>query len=659
MNNFRQYKGIHEIKLDSSDKNKNVTVILGTNTSGKTTLLQAFNWVLYGEANFKTKDFLLNLELIDENSNIHNQYEVSVKLELSHDDIDYIIERKQLYSFNRNNRVQPGNANLEISYINENGQTKFINDLDYQEDTIRKIMPKELMSYFFFDGERIENLGRNEKNGKEDLANAVKTVLGLDAIEKTIKHLGGGNKNSVIGQYRESLDEEGNHELREAKDRLETKTKEFEEKVKIKKELHNSEEYYENRKTKLEEILKEDQDAKHLQLERKQNEASIKQLTKENKSSFDSIKKQFNEKAPYFIGKSLINRAGKTLKEDESFDKGIPHMHGDSINFLIERGYCLCGTPLNNRDEAYDHIKKEQEFLPPQSLGTIIQTYQKNATYFISSSDGLYEDIENDYRTIRKNLRDISKYEERNVTISNEITTEKDIGKIEEELTQVNQKIKEITYEVAATSNEIENIEKQIEDIKKKIDELSTTSERNNNIVRYIKYANEMYFLLNEKYKGEEDNIKSQLEKNVNDIFQEMYHGERSISINDKYVYRLNTPDIHKEYSTKADESKGLEVVTSFSFICGIVKLAREHLGVFQDQISSESYPLVMDGPFSNADEKHVENIAQLMPSIANQVVIFVMHKDWNYAEEVLGDRIANRYELNKESETNTIIKEG
>ena len=47
----------------SIDNDKNVTVVLGKNTSGKTTLIQAFNWALYGNSNFDTADFLLNLEI--------------------------------------------------------------------------------------------------------------------------------------------------------------------------------------------------------------------------------------------------------------------------------------------------------------------------------------------------------------------------------------------------------------------------------------------------------------------------------------------------------------------------------------------------------------------------------------------------------------------
>lgn len=70
--------------------------------------------------------------------------------------------------------------------------------------------------------------------------------------------------------------------------------------------------------------------------------------------------------------------------------------------------------------------------------------------------------------------------------------------------------------------------------------------------------------------------------------------------------------------------------------------------------LSSEPYPLVMDAPFSNADETHTANISKVLPEIAEQVIMFVMQKDWNYAEPVMNDRVGQKYHLNKISETYT-----
>ena len=60
MLNFMRYKGENEIEFSRDDK-KNVTVVLGDNTVGKTTIAQAFRWALYGE--------IINITIINATSN--------------------------------------------------------------------------------------------------------------------------------------------------------------------------------------------------------------------------------------------------------------------------------------------------------------------------------------------------------------------------------------------------------------------------------------------------------------------------------------------------------------------------------------------------------------------------------------------------------------
>ena len=76
--NFRQFKGENQIAF-SCDPQKNVTIILGDNTFGKTTLLQMFNWCFYDKAIFNDNpDFLLNLELASAMYNGDDPIEVLV-----------------------------------------------------------------------------------------------------------------------------------------------------------------------------------------------------------------------------------------------------------------------------------------------------------------------------------------------------------------------------------------------------------------------------------------------------------------------------------------------------------------------------------------------------------------------------------------------------
>ena len=62
--NFRQFKGRNELNF-STDDDKNITIVYGGITHGKTTLLQAFNWVFYNIVKLENPNDLLNKEIAD------------------------------------------------------------------------------------------------------------------------------------------------------------------------------------------------------------------------------------------------------------------------------------------------------------------------------------------------------------------------------------------------------------------------------------------------------------------------------------------------------------------------------------------------------------------------------------------------------------------
>lgn len=102
MLNFMRYKGENSLEF-SCDKEKNVTVVLGDNTIGKTTLAQAFRWVLYGELISTQYEevgqiCILNNEILgDMTANDHRNVEVELIIEDS-GDYEYKIVRKAIFS---------------------------------------------------------------------------------------------------------------------------------------------------------------------------------------------------------------------------------------------------------------------------------------------------------------------------------------------------------------------------------------------------------------------------------------------------------------------------------------------------------------------------------------------------------------------------------
>ena len=70
--------------------------------------------------------------------------------------------------------------------------------------------------------------------------------------------------------------------------------------------------------------------------------------------------------------------------------------------------------------------------------------------------------------------------------------------------------------------------------------------------------------------KQKKKTVREELQRRVNDNFSKMYHGERSIIIDDKY--RVTYGDVRTE------ESPGLKAVKSFAFITSLVSMAKDKI---------------------------------------------------------------------------------
>ena len=127
LHNFRQYIGTQTIKF-STDDNKRVTVLVGDNTSGKTTLIRAFEWCLYRKNGFEDP-ILLNKEVAQGMKETETQ-DVTVTIILrnpekleddSYNDVRYKVTRTQNYicikrEFDENGQV--------FNHITESGQMR-------------------------------------------------------------------------------------------------------------------------------------------------------------------------------------------------------------------------------------------------------------------------------------------------------------------------------------------------------------------------------------------------------------------------------------------------------------------------------------------------------------------------------------------------------
>ncbi|MEH7223419.1 AAA family ATPase, partial [Bacillus sp. JJ1566] len=186
LKNFRQYYEEQKIHFSKSPT-KNITVIHGENGSGKTALLNAFSWCLYGIINLPNPDKIIN-EYAIENAEVGTIIEASVTLKYNHMNKNYTLTRSVKAEKGTDNKVFYSEPILNIEY-KEEGQSKMMNNPQAEVD---RTLPQDLRSYFFFDGERIDNLSK--ESGTEDIKKAIKTIMGLEILERGIIHTSSARK---------------------------------------------------------------------------------------------------------------------------------------------------------------------------------------------------------------------------------------------------------------------------------------------------------------------------------------------------------------------------------------------------------------------------------------------------------------------------------
>ena len=272
-----------------------------------------------------------------------------------------------------------------------------------------------------------------------------------------------------------------------------------------------------------------------------------------------------------------------------------------------------------------------------------------------NSNKRYYANLDSKYKEIYKCKNNIDEWEEE-ISEKHDGLKVKDMTPVIKELEYCKENIKRFNEKRDNYLKEAGLLEGEINRLEKQYNKLISQTSKNKKIQEYIKYTEAIYEWINKTCIEKEKNIRANLEKEVNNIFIKMYHGSRIVKIDENYRIKLLTT--YEENNFETDESKGLETVKNFAFIGGLVKLASEQVNDKKEMdLGVESYPLVMDAPFSNADEKHVKNISKILPEVAEQIIMFVMEKDWNYAKEVMGNKVGKKYYLDKHSETLTYIK--
>ena len=659
LSNFRNFKNC-EIEF-SCDKDKNFTIVLGQNTFGKTTLVKAFVWCLYRINLFENK-ILLNSEVA---ALAKAPEACCVEIRLTHKDCSYIIKTREVYS-----RSPSGNLSVSqkasTSVMRLDGANWTPVPSNRVEEEIDGILRSDLKEYFFFDG---ESNSIDSITSKKNLTGAVSNILGLTKIELLKEYFDPNKADSVpVRLKRElTLDDEGDlDDLMGRRDELAAQKEQFE---RQKQEITNEIETLSHQKASQESVLDANRDVEHYQNEKRRLESDIAKNKNAKEQGMSSLIQMINSKDAYL---RVLFRCAYSkfdiakVKEQSSFKSGESYVGitEAAVDQLIKNGKCLCGCEIKTGNDAYNHLVAAREHMEPHDYGKYIEDFDSGEASNVYPATSTLRNIDEEAKTVLDLIQQIDADEDSLKVVKERIQGRVDTGEIQKDINrierQIGQKEAELRFLVAS---KIPEVDEKLSVINNKIDKSAVTSKKNDYINLCLGYADRIYRLAQYKMVKSRVEIKEQLQKEVSRIFKSMYHGNRDIKINDDF--RAETYVISAGMDQKIDGSTGLGTVMNYSFVAGLMNLAKKAIinSDPEDETSdpetvNETFPLVMDAPFSNTDETHIKNICNALPNYCDQIIMFVMEKDFNYASESIADKIGKKYEIRQISETESVVEE-
>lgn len=658
--NFRPFIGDQEIVLTpDNDEGKNVIVILGNNTFGKSTFVLSFIWCLYGESRFSRKDDILNKK-VEAQMKFGQQEYAMVEVEFEDDNKCYTMTRTQQFTKGQNGYLNFDKSFAKLTYVTEKGETKSLGSSQAMiNEVISAILPKDLSSFFFFEGEK------NNEITRKDLGTSVRTLLGLEAFERMRTHLFGSSSqtspapSSVMGYYLEKQNDVSNDKAK-AEYAKAIAAKQAIEQIDIRiDEINTNISSYEKSIEEINEILRQAAPSKELQRRRDTIARDLRDEEEELVANNKKILSLFSRSSLPLLITPFLTKVSSRLDEMDIADKGIKGIEATAIRELLARGECLCGTDLKPGTLAYKNVEKYIDYIPPKAVGTLVREMQDCITANDENAKNFISDFEELYKRIQKNKCKIAALETEDKEVLAEISA---IGKVstadaEENLSRYKRMISELREELSRKISEKTRRESERETAENNFNMYRSKSEKAKEYQLYYRYAQAMYYWVNKQYSEKEAQMRDRLNKYVTELFDNIYSGNRDIYIDDKYNINIT---VNGEI---VDDTGGLRVIQYFAYVGGLVKLAYEVMQERTDEEGNgqelgEQYPLVLDAAFSHADQTHTQNIARELANATSQLIFAVMEKDWLYAKTGLTGKVSRIYELNKIDETEVQIVE-
>ncbi len=634
VSNFRQYCGQQDAEFSGLD-GRNVTVFHGKNGAGKTSLFGAVNWCLYG-AGVEDIGELVNKKALAEAAE-GDEVTCKVMVWFEHQAARYTANRLLKVRKAGQKGIPVGNE-FNLTLVRASGDHQKVSN---PEGQMNAILPANVRPYFFFDGEKMDDLTRA---GNKEVEEAIRNVMRIPALERAERHL-----KEVAADYRRQIKKQGSPELerlisseedlRSRKDQTLQRLDELKEAIRLSRQ-HIEE---------LDEKLRDSEVTRTLQQQRDKNQRLLAQLEEQERRVLRHIQSAANNSYTAFMGepirKALAVLDGK--RERGEIPSGIREQF---VKDLLDNLECVCGRPFHEGDEAHDRLlsflnRSTSSRLESEVLGLagILRALPGRMEEQSSLLDERMRGREDTIATIKQLYREIDDIERQ---LRN--APEEEIAGLERQRAKFRKNHDAALEEQGTRKEQVEQIDHRLEDVIKRKQEAEEKEKKLALLARKEELAQKAADAVTKIKEEFSEQTRQEIEAATREVFSKLAWKQehfRDIRLDQDFrlevIDRWGTP-------TRKELSAGERQILSLSFICAMA------------QVSGEDAPLVMDTPFGRLSGDHLSAVAENLPELASQLILLVTDREWDEASRTnLEPKTGAQYDLSFDPGTScTEIKE-
>lgn len=646
--NFRQYRE-EKFAFPKVQGKKDIHVIIGENGEGKTNILNALTWCLYGEelhlGDKNTAICNINSQYVQElrnHSETHGEAKVTVVMSIE-DGGDITFMRTATYSITKSNVIETKQD--VIALAKTNGGHKVIDNKNDYEMYVSRYVPKEINEYIFFDGELMDQYFKSDKRG--NIESGIKDLTKASTIEKTKNALNSYARNEIAPVLRNNGDSRVSeaqanleHELRTRDNQQEkvglifTQIKKAEEQI---VELTNKIQGFDSLKDKTDRLEELEEESDRLKNRQKKFNEDLNEFVRQNYINF----------ALYPALKEFRNY----IQSQESKGNLPPKIDSKLVQSIIDNKKCeVCGNHLDT--EHLQHVLSILHKLEVSSttsaelnrassaLNAIIDSmkaYPKRKQTIIEQKKYLESQIKNneeEYKKLSIELRSIPNQDEIKKAIIDREEYRKTVNQLHE------------TY--GRESVLLENRSKAVSKAEKDLDEAMKSNRLMDIFRKQIDFCTKSVKLLDETLREIIEECRKEMEVATFEIFNQLIWKEDAFS-------KVN---ILEDYSFELLDAYGQQTLGA----CSAAERALLALSftVALQQTSGHDSLLYIDTPLGRVGEKNRINFTKVLTGIAESKQVILSFTPTEYDDNVrrlLAKEYSSYCELNFNKGVTTIKK--